>query len=347
MSLVINENFMSTISPQTQITNMTLQELLDQISEPLILPANATTKEKQNAYRRFVMFNQGSVELLPLMNLKGTDYDALFFMLADLTWGNKLHISHLRLAETMGKCNPQISRAISNLVKKTVLLRQHRDRDGVHYMLNPKIFWMGKPDVHRKALAYFERMMHKRSTDSGDVRHLGRPEHNQEPISITPQPKHATADENVPAPGVEHEDRTRDEAPTDVSEVDSSERPEWDDKDTPIIPFQVGWPVPTPIDLETQANATCPKQNRAQTDKQADFEESGHKAHTTENNDTTEQTWTTTSFPRATPTSAQPEFPMNLQANSSESRTAVSWNVSRALNSSTHTAKTEPQFLRT
>lgn len=101
---------------------------------------------KQNPYSTgWVMNSQEALELLATDDdLKGEAYKVLLLLLARLDFENWIQITQKEIAEKLKMKLPNVSRAITLLEEKGIILRGPKVGRSYAFRLNPHFGWKGK-----------------------------------------------------------------------------------------------------------------------------------------------------------------------------------------------------------
>jgi DNA-binding transcriptional ArsR family regulator len=101
---------------------------------------------KQNPYSTgWVMNSQEALEQLAIDDdLKGEAYKVLLLLLARLDFENWIQITQKEIAEKLKMKLPNVSRAISLLEEKSIILRGPKIGRSYAFRLNPYYGWKGK-----------------------------------------------------------------------------------------------------------------------------------------------------------------------------------------------------------
>lgn len=125
-------------------------EILDGVC--VVIPA-----KKQNGFRKgwVAMANDQLGEILNLTisgKLKGSDMQTLFALLEVLEMENWIRVSQKYLSDRLKMAQPNVSRAIKNLIDNRLILVGPKIGPSNTYRLNPRFGWRGSADNHKKAL---------------------------------------------------------------------------------------------------------------------------------------------------------------------------------------------------
>ena len=101
---------------------------------------------KQNPYNKgWIMNSQEALEIVARdKDIKGETYRVLFFMCARLDFENWIQITQKEIAENLEMKRQNVSKAISLLLKKRIILRGPKLGRSYAFRLNPDFGWKGK-----------------------------------------------------------------------------------------------------------------------------------------------------------------------------------------------------------
>lgn len=110
---------------------------------------------KQNPYSTgWVMNSQEAMKLLAIdRDLKGETYRVLLLLLSLLDFENWIQVTQKEISETLGMKKSQVSRSISLLEKKDIVLKGPKVGRSYAFRLNPYFGWKGQVknlDEYRK-----------------------------------------------------------------------------------------------------------------------------------------------------------------------------------------------------
>lgn len=84
--------------------------------------------------------------------ISGRDLDVLLMLTTVLDFENDVVIQQTDIAESLSMRRPHVSRSLSNLVQREILLEGRRVGRNKAYKLNPWIGWKGSARNHRRHL---------------------------------------------------------------------------------------------------------------------------------------------------------------------------------------------------
>ena len=101
---------------------------------------------KQNPYSTgWVMNSQEAMKLLAIdRDLKGETYRVLLLLLSLLDFENWIQVTQKEISETLGMKKSQVSRAISLLEEKDIVLKGPKVGRSYAFRLNPYFGWKGQ-----------------------------------------------------------------------------------------------------------------------------------------------------------------------------------------------------------
>lgn len=101
---------------------------------------------KQNPYSKgWVMNSQEALELLATdKDLKGETYRVLLLLLSRLDFENWIQVTQTEISEKLEMKKPNVSKAISILEDKSIILRGPKIGRTYAFRLNPYFGWKGK-----------------------------------------------------------------------------------------------------------------------------------------------------------------------------------------------------------
>lgn len=110
-------------------------------------------KERKGIGANFTMLiHDAALELARAEWTNPIDYQVMFALLGTLEMNNGVQINVTRLAETMHKSRPAVSKSISRLVDNGVLLRDENATGQSIYLLDPEFGWRGDARGHSFAV---------------------------------------------------------------------------------------------------------------------------------------------------------------------------------------------------
>lgn len=119
---------------KVKLVDTTTGELLD-------VPLHVPPSRKPTIYgsRWFQMSQDAATLLAKDKELRGQTHAVLLYLYGKLDFDNYLTISQQEIADTLDMYQPDVSKSLSKLVKKEILLKESTNR----YRLNPDYGWKG------------------------------------------------------------------------------------------------------------------------------------------------------------------------------------------------------------
>lgn len=123
--------------------------LLDNATGEVVPSTSFLVPRREKMSTPFVMLFQSSVDTLLDREIDGTTLRVFLCFVQRADYGNWVHTTQRAIGQHLGISKPQMSRAVSILIKKG-LLEKDNYKPGL-YRVNPDITWRGRASHHREA----------------------------------------------------------------------------------------------------------------------------------------------------------------------------------------------------
>lgn len=140
----------------------------------------------------FCMFQNASELLATDEHLTGNDYRVLFLLFSFLDMKNYISINHTHLSEKLNMQKSHVSRSISTLIDRGIIIKGPRVGKGFTYILNSKYGYKGHlkdiKDVRKKHLQLIE----EQNTENDVIENLKNKKELSDAEKLIKNKKHPT-----------------------------------------------------------------------------------------------------------------------------------------------------------